>query len=80
MILPVASTLSSIVRVVWSSVLASVVVACVFSFAVVAIIRGAELRRVGRGSLATAYTAAAIAALGVCLGAVVYGVILVGQK
>ena len=46
----------------------------------VGLIRAGELRRESRGSAAAAYTAAATIALLICLAAVVYGVILVGQK
>jgi hypothetical protein len=70
-----------IVRVIYSSILASVVVSCVFSFAVVGLIRASELRRANRGGVASAaYTVAALCGLAVCVAAVVYGLILVGQK
>ena len=75
-----SSTLAEIVRVVWSSVLVSVLVTVLFSGAVVGLIRASELRRESRGGVAAAYTAAALVALAICLAAVVYGLILVGQK
>jgi hypothetical protein len=75
-----ASTASDLIRVVWSSILASVVVSIMFSGAVVGLIRASELRRESRGSAAAAYTAAATVALLICLAAVVYGLLLVGQK
>lgn len=75
-----ASTLADIVRVVWSSILASVLVACAFSAGIVGLMRAAELRREDRSAAAAACTAAALLALTVCMAAVVYGVILVGQK
>jgi hypothetical protein len=75
-----ASTASDLIRVVWSSILASVVVSILFSGAVVGLIRAGELRRENRGSVAAVCTAAATVALLICLAAVVYGVILVGQK
>lgn len=75
-----AGTAGQIIRVVWSSILASVGVAVVFSVAIVGLIRASELRRAGREGVASAYTAVAVAALLVCAGAVVYGVVLVGQK
>lgn len=74
------STVGEIIRVVWSSVLASVVVSVLFSGAVVGLIRAGELRRANRGGASAACTAAALVALGICLAAVVYGLILVGQK
>lgn len=75
-----SSTLAEIVRVVWSSMLVSVLVAVLFSGGVVGLIRASELRRENRGGVATAYTVAALFALAICLGAVAYGLILVGQK
>jgi uncharacterized membrane protein YidH (DUF202 family) len=80
MIALAASPAAEIVRVIWSSILASVVVAGMFSAAVVGLIRASELRRASRGRTAAAYTAAGILALTVCVVAVVYGLILVGQK
>jgi hypothetical protein len=75
-----ASTASDIIRVVWTSIVATVAISILFSGGVVGLIRASELRRESRGSIATAYTVAATAALLVCVAAVVYGVILVGQK
>lgn len=75
-----ASTGANIIRVVWSSVVATVVVSVLFSGGVVGLIRASELRRDQRASVANAYAAAATVALLVCVAAVVYGVILVGQK
>jgi hypothetical protein len=69
-----------IFRVIYTSILASVVVSGMFSFAVVGLIRASELRRSDRDAVAAAYTAAAIVALAVCVAAGVYGIILVGQK
>ena len=80
MIVVASSTLGEIVRVVWSSVLVSVLVAVLFSGGVVGLIRAGELRRANRAGVATAYTVAALIALAICLGAVGYGLILVGQK
>lgn len=80
MILLASGTAADLLRVVWSSILASVVVSVLFAAAVVGLIRASELRRTSRGSAAVAYTAAAIVALLICLAAVVYGIILVGQK
>jgi hypothetical protein len=75
-----ASTASDIIRVAWSSVVATLGVSILFSGGVVGLIRAGELRRESRDSAAAVYTAAATVALLICVGAVVYGVILVGQK
>ena len=69
-----------LLRVVWSSILASVAVSVLFSGAVVGLIRASELRRTNRGPAAAVFTAAALVALVLCLAAVVYGIILVGRK
>jgi len=76
----VSSYAAAIVRVVWSSILASVTVSVVFSVAIVGLIRAGELRRASRGGTAVAYTVFATCALLVCAAAVVYGLILVGEK
>lgn len=73
-------TAGDLLRVVWSSILASVVVSVLFAGAVVGLIRAGELRRGSRGAMATAYTAASAVALAFCVAAVVYGVVLVSQK
>jgi hypothetical protein len=75
-----SNSAAAIVRVVWSSILASVTVSVVFSVAIVGLIRGSELRRESRGGTAAAYTVVATCALRVCAAGVVYGLILVGQK
>lgn len=80
MIALAAGTAADLLRVVWSSILASVVVSVLFSGAVVALIRAGELRRTSRGSAAAAYTVAALVALAVCVAAVAYGIVLVSQK
>ena len=75
-----SGTFSDLLRVVWSSIVATLVVSVLFSGAVVGLVRAGELRRESRDSAAAAYTAAALVALVICIAAVVYGVILVGQK
>lgn len=81
MIAIASGTVTSIMRVVWSAVLVSVVVSGLFSLAVVSLIRASELRRTSRHApAATVYTAVALVALAICLAAVVYGLVLVGQK
>ena len=80
MTLLASSTVGSIARVAWSSLLASVLVAVLFAGAVTGLIIGGELRRSNRAAAAAACTAAALVALAICVAAVAYGVILVGQK
>ncbi|MGH2860431.1 MAG: hypothetical protein ACRDLT_02880 [Solirubrobacteraceae bacterium] len=80
MTLLAGGTAANLLRVVWSSILASVVVSVLFAGAVAGLIRASELRRTSRGPAALAYTAAALVALMICLAAVAYGIVLVGQK
>jgi cytochrome bd-type quinol oxidase subunit 2 len=78
--LPIATELSQIVRVVYSSLLATVVFSVVFALAVAGFGRESEMRRAGRVGHANAYRWIALSCLALCGAAVVYGVILVGQK
>lgn len=76
-----AGTAADLLRVVWTSLLASVVVSVLFAGAVVGLIRAGELRRdPGQDGKAAVLTAGAVLALALCLAAVAYGVILVSQK
>ncbi|HEY4830622.1 MAG TPA: hypothetical protein VIH85_27895 [Solirubrobacteraceae bacterium] len=75
-----ASTVDSLLRVLYSSVIASVVIAIVFSFAVLGAIRAAEMRRASRAGPATAYVMLALIGAVAFTGTVVYGLILVTQK
>jgi hypothetical protein len=75
--IPIAS---AIVKVVYSSILATVGVSVVFALAVAGFGRSSEMRRSGREAGAAAYRALAICCLALCGAAVIYGVILVGQK
>lgn len=75
-----AGTAAELVRVVWTSLLASVVVSVLFSGGVVGLIRAGELRRDDRTGASTACAVAATLALALCVAAVIYGVILVSQK
>lgn len=80
MMLFASGTVANILRVAWTAILASVLVSVLFSAAVVGLIRAGELRRASRGAVAAAYTAAALVGLMLCGAAVVYGIVLVGQK
>lgn len=71
---------SALVRVIYSSILASAVVTVAFSLALLGLVRGADLRRANRTAPAMACTLAALLALILCGAAVVYGLVLVGQK
>jgi hypothetical protein len=71
---------TALLKMVYSSLLASVVVAVVFSTALLGAIRASDMRRAGRGITATAY--AVLAAVGVLIasGVIVYGLVLIARK
>ena len=71
---------TALLKMLYSSLLASIFVAVVFSTALLGAIRATDMRRSGRGAAAAAY--AVIAAVGVLLasGVIVYGLILITRK
>lgn len=70
----------ALVKMMYSSVLAGVAVAVVFSIAILGLTRSSEMRREHRAGAAAAYTA--VAGVGILLAAaiVVYGLMLVVHK
>jgi hypothetical protein len=76
----VATTTNSLLKVVYSSLLASIGVAVVFSLVIYGAIRSSEMRRANRGTAAAAFAALATCGFLAFAGLVVYGVILVGHK
>ena len=75
-----ASTGAALLKMLYSSLLAGVGVAVIFSVAVLGVTRSNEMRRAQRRTAGTAY--AALAAIGLVLSAaiVVYGLFLVAHK
>jgi len=80
MIALAAGTAHAIVRVLYSSVIASLAIAIVFSLTVLGAIRSNEMRRSDRSGPAAAYATLAICAALAFAGVVVYGLILLTQK
>jgi hypothetical protein len=80
MTLPIATELAQILKVAYSSVLATVGVSVAFALAVAGFGRGGEMRRSGRVGPANVYRAVAIFCLTLCVAAVIYGLILIGTK
>jgi Na+/H+-dicarboxylate symporter len=78
--IPAAIDTTALLKMFYSSLLASLVVAVVFSTALLGAIRASDMRRAGRGGAAVAY--AVLATVGVLLagGVVVYGVVLIASK
>lgn len=71
---------TALLRMLYSSLAASVVVAVVFSTALLGAIRASDMRRAGRGAAAAAYAVLAAIGLLVVTGVIVYGLILIAHK
>jgi hypothetical protein len=70
----------ALLKMLYSSLLAGVSVAVIFSIALLGAIRSSDMRRANRSGAAAAYTA--LAALGFLLAAavVIYGLLVVARK
>ena len=71
---------TALLKMVYSSLLASVFVAVVFSTALLGAIRASDSRRDGRGVAATAYAVLAVVGVMLAGGAIVYGLVLIARK
>lgn len=71
---------TALLKMVYSSLLASVFVAVVFSTALLGAIRASDSRRTGRGVAATAYAVLAVVGVLLAAGAIVYGLVLIARK
>lgn len=71
---------AALLKMLYSSLLASLLVAVVFSTALLGAIRASDMRRAGRGGAATAYAVLAVAGVLVAGGVIVYGLILITRK
>ncbi len=69
-----------VLKLFYSSLAAVVIIALVFSLAVLGAVRSADMRRAGRAQVAGLFAALAAAGLVVSAGVVVYGLILVAHK
>jgi uncharacterized membrane protein YidH (DUF202 family) len=78
--IPLADTADSIVRVLYSSLIASTVIAIVFSLTVLGTVRAAEMRRSNRAGPATAYATLAVIGVLAFIATVIYGLVLLTQK
>jgi predicted membrane channel-forming protein YqfA (hemolysin III family) len=70
----------ALAKMAYSSVLAGVGVAVVFSIAILGVARSSEMRREHRTAAAVAYTALAAAGLLLAAAIVIYGLTLVAHK
>jgi hypothetical protein len=71
---------TALLKMVYSSLLASVFIAVVFSTALLGAIRASDSRRAGRGVAATAYAALAVVGVLLASGVIVYGLVLIARK
>jgi Na+/H+-dicarboxylate symporter len=71
---------SALLKMLYSSLLASIFVAVVFSTALLGAIRASDMRRAGRAVAATAYTVLAAVGLLLASGVIVYGLVLIARK
>jgi hypothetical protein len=71
---------AALLKMVYSSLLASVFIAVVFSTALLGAIRASDSRREGRGVAATAYAALAVVGVLLAGGVIVYGLVLIASK
>jgi hypothetical protein len=71
---------AALLKMVYSSLLASVFIAVVFSTALLGAIRASDSRRAGRGVAATAYAALAVVGVLLASGVIVYGLALIARK
>jgi hypothetical protein len=79
-VIPAAINTHALVKMLYTSVLAGVGVAVIFSLAVLGATRSGEMRRERRPGPAVAYTALAAAGLLVAAAMVIYGLVLVAHK
>jgi hypothetical protein len=70
----------SLLKLLWTSLLAGVGVSVVFSLAIFGATRSRDMRRAGRGSAATAFAVLGTVALLGSAAIVVYGMLLVAHK
>lgn len=70
----------ALIKMAYTSALAGVGVAVVFSIAILGATRSSDMRRENRAAAAAAYTALAAAGLLIAGAVVIYGLILVAHK
>ena len=75
-----ATSAGALLRMVYSSLLASIAVAVVFSLVIYGAVRSAELRRSDRGPRATALATVSVCGFIVFAAIIAYGLYLVGHK
>jgi hypothetical protein len=75
-----ASSAGALLRMTYSSLLASIAVAIVFSLVIYGAVRSSELRRAHRGSLGTALAAMSVCGFVAFMAIIGYGLYVVAHK
>ncbi len=70
----------ALLKVIWMSLVATIGITMVFSFAIVGAAGFSESRRDGRRGAAVAFAVLAAVALTVCIAAVVFGLVVMTSK
>ena len=70
----------ALLKLLYSSLLAGVSVAIVFSLAILGATRSSDMRRAGRSTAAGAYVALTVLALILAVAIVIYGLVLTARK
>jgi hypothetical protein len=78
--IPAAIDTAALLRMLYSSVLAGVGVAVIFSIAILGATRASDMRRASRAAAATAYLAVAVIGLALAAAIVIYGLTLVAHR
>jgi hypothetical protein len=75
-----AINVTALAKMLYSSLIAGISVALIFSIVILGAVRSTDCRRSGRGTSATAYAVLAGVGVVLAIGVVVYGLILVAHK
>jgi Na+/H+-dicarboxylate symporter len=70
----------ALLKMLYTSLIAGVSVAVIFSVAILGAARSGDLRREGRAGAATAYAVLGVAALVLAIAIVIFGLVLVAHK
>jgi hypothetical protein len=70
----------ALLKMLYSSLAASIGVTIIFATAILGAVRASELRRANRSAAATAYAVLAVLGIALALGIVGYGLVLVAHK
>jgi Na+/H+-dicarboxylate symporter len=75
-----AINVAALAKMLYSSLIAGISVALIFSIVILGAVRSTDMRRANRGTAAVAYAVLASVGLALAIGVVVYGLILVAHK